>query len=52
VVVDVDGTRSPAAIKAIKSNEVAPELDLEPMAIDLPLPPVDLQASMCEDLVP
>jgi hypothetical protein len=48
---DVDGTRSPAAIKAIKSNEVAPELDLEPMAIHLPLPPADLQVSMFEDEV-
>jgi hypothetical protein len=38
-------------MKASTSNDVALELDMEPMAIQLPGPPADLQVSMFEDKV-
>ena len=44
--VDSDGTRPLAGMKASTSNDVALELDLEPMAIQLPGPSADLHVSM------
>jgi hypothetical protein len=38
-------------MNASTSNDVSLELDLEPMAIQLPMPPADLQVSMFEDEV-
>jgi hypothetical protein len=47
----MEKTRSLAGMNASKSSDVALELDFEPMAIQLPLPPADLQVSMSEDEV-
>ena len=44
-------TRPLAGMNASTSNDVALELDLEPMAIHLPLSAVDLHVSMSEDVV-